>query len=107
MDLCRIVGLEPSGIGSGAEEVHVRLPAGSGMWGLLHYAATVLIFGGANKKTVQLAMGHTTPTVTRNTYAGYRPGAVDRTRSLVDFALSCTQTVPKPTAGPETAGRNG
>jgi integrase len=60
---------------------------------LRHYFATVLIFGGANVKTVQLAMGHTTPTITLNTYVGYWPDAVDRTRSLVDAAF-CTQSVP-------------
>jgi integrase len=60
---------------------------------LRHYFATVLIFGGANVKTVQLAMGHTTPTITLNTYVGYWPDALDRTRSLVDAAF-CTQSVP-------------
>jgi len=44
----------------------------------------VLIFGGANVKSVQLAMGHTTPTITLNTYVGYWPDAIDQTRSLVD-----------------------
>jgi site-specific recombinase XerD len=29
--------------------------------GVRHYFATVLIFGGANVPSVQLAMGHTTP----------------------------------------------
>jgi len=50
--------------------------------------------GGANVKTVQLAMGHTTPTVTLNTYVGYWPDAVDQTRTLVDSALGCTAVVP-------------
>ncbi|WP_225439940.1 tyrosine-type recombinase/integrase [Amycolatopsis eburnea] len=67
------------------------LPEG---FGLRHYFATVLIFGGANVKTVQLAMGHTTPTVTLNTYVGYWPDAVDQTRTLVDSALGCTGVVP-------------
>ncbi len=40
------------------------LPPGYGLRDLRHYFATVLIYGGANVKTVQLAMGHTTPTVT-------------------------------------------
>jgi integrase len=34
-----------------------RLPAGYGLRDLRHYFATVLIFGGANVKTVQLANG--------------------------------------------------
>lgn len=70
------------------------LPAGFGLRDLRHYFATVLIFGGANVKTVQLAMGHTTPTVTLNTYVGYWPDAVDQTRTLVDTALGCTRSVP-------------
>lgn len=63
------------------------LPSGYGLRDLRHYYATVLIFGGANVKDVQLAMGHTTPTITLNTYVGYWPGAMDRTRTLVDAAL--------------------
>ncbi|WP_244210879.1 tyrosine-type recombinase/integrase [Amycolatopsis kentuckyensis] len=70
------------------------LPEGFGLRDLRHYFATVLIFGGANVKAVQLAMGHTTPTVTLNTYVGYWPDAVDQTRALVDSALRCTGVVP-------------
>lgn len=73
----------------------VGLPKGFGLRDLRHYFATVLIFGGANVKTVQLAMGHTTPTITLNTYVGYWPDAVDQTRSLVDGALGCTGPVPE------------
>lgn len=65
----------------------VGMPKGYGLRDLRHYFATVLIFGGANVKTVQLAMGHTNPTTTLNTYVGYWPDALDRTRSLVDAAL--------------------
>jgi integrase len=72
----------------------VGLPDGYGLRDLRHYFATVLIFGGANVKTVQLAMGHTTPTVTLNTYVGYWPDAIDQTRTLVQAALSCTGLVP-------------
>ena len=87
----------------------VGLPEGFGVRDLRHYFATVLIFGGANVKTVQLAMGHTTPTITLNTYVGYWPDVLDRTRSLVDAALSCTQSVPLAAVGGETAsqGRGG
>ena len=70
------------------------LPEGFGLRDLRHYFATVLIFGGANVKTVQLAMGHTTPTVTLNTYVGYWPDSVDQTRTLVDASLGCTGSVP-------------
>jgi integrase len=70
-------------------------PAGYGLRDPRHYFATVLIYGGANVKSMQLAMGHTTPTITLNTYVGYRPDAVDQTRSLVDSALGCTGDVPR------------
>lgn len=74
------------------------LPDGYGLRDLRHYFATVLIFGGANVKSVQLAMGHTTPTITLNTYVGYWPDSIDQTRTLVDFALRCTEVVPDPPA---------
>jgi integrase len=64
---------------------------------LRHYFATVMIFDGANVKTVQMAMGHSTPTVTLNTYLGYWPDdARLGSRRLVDAALkrSCTGIVP-------------
>jgi len=70
------------------------LPPGYGLRDLRHYFATVLIYGGANVKSVQLAMGHTTPTITLNTYVGYWPDAIDQTRTLVDSALGCTGSVP-------------
>jgi integrase len=85
----------------------VGLPEGFGLRDLRHYFATVLIFGGANVKTVQLAMGHTTPTITLNTYVGYWPDALDRTRSLVDAALNCARSVPAVVAGGETARQDG
>ncbi len=63
------------------------LPKGFGLRDLRHYHATLLIYGGANVKTVQMALGHSTPTVTLNTYLGYWPDMLDRTRTLVDDAL--------------------
>lgn len=63
------------------------LPKGTGFHSLRHYYATVLIHGGASVKTVQLALGHTTPTTTLNTYVGHWPDAVDTTRALIDAAL--------------------
>jgi hypothetical protein len=47
----------------------------------------VLIHAGASVKTVQLALGHSTPTVTLNTYVHEWPDVLDWTRSLVDDAL--------------------
>lgn len=73
------------------------LPRGFGFHGLRHYLATLLIHNGASVKTVQLALGHSTPTVTLNTYAGEWPDATDRTRSIVDAALSCVPDVRRET----------
>lgn len=69
-----------------------QLPQGFGLHGLRHYFATLLIHSGASVKTVQLALGHSTPTVTLNTYLHEWPDAVDRTRSLVDGALGTSRT---------------
>jgi integrase len=72
------------------------LPEGYGLRDLRHYFATVLIFGGANVKTVQLAMGHTTPTVTLNT----RPDPNPR-RVRTGLYPGCTRQG----AGRESAGQ--
>jgi integrase len=61
---------------------------------LRHYFATLLIHAGASVKTVQLALGHSTPTVTLNTYVGEWPDQVDRTRNLVDAALGGAAGTP-------------
>ena len=66
--------------------------AGSGFHGLRHYYATLLIHAGASVKTVQLALGHSTPTITLNEYVHEWPDALDRTRSLVDGALGMRET---------------
>ncbi|GAA3143291.1 hypothetical protein GCM10010466_37840 [Planomonospora alba] len=63
------------------------IPKGTGLHVLRHYFATLLIHRGASVKTVQLALGHSTPTVTLNTYVGEWPEAQERTRALVDSAL--------------------
>lgn len=63
------------------------LPPGAGFHALRHLYATLLIYGGANVKTVQLALGHANPMITLNTYVGLWPDAVDTTRSLVDAAF--------------------
>jgi integrase len=68
------------------------LPARTGFHSLRHYFATLLIHAGASVKTVQLALGHSTPTVTLDTYAGLWPDQVDRTRTLVDDALGALPT---------------
>lgn len=68
------------------------LPPRTGYHALRHHFATLLIHAGASVKTVQLALGHSNPMITLNTYAGEWPDALDRTRSLVDAALGKTTT---------------
>jgi integrase len=68
----------------------LNLPDKTGFHALRHYFAALLIFAGASVKTVQVALGHSTPMVTLNTYVGLWPDQVDRTRSLVDDALGAT-----------------
>lgn len=63
------------------------LPEGFGYHGLRHYFATLLIHAGASVKTVQLALGHSKPSITLDMYVHEWPEAVDRTRNLVDAAL--------------------
>jgi integrase len=65
---------------------------------LRHYFATLLIHNGASVKTAQLALGHSTPTITLNSYAQEWPDALDRTRALVDAALG------RPTTGGAESG---
>jgi integrase len=47
---------------------------------------------GASVERVQFALGHSTPTVTLNTYVHEWPDVLDRTRSLVDAVLGGRQT---------------
>lgn len=69
---------------------------------LRHFFATTLIFNQASVKSVQLACGHATPTITLNTYLGYWPGDERLgTRKLLDATLA----VPIRT-GSVPAGRN-
>jgi integrase len=70
----------------------VGLPPRWGFHGLRHYYATLLIHAGASVKTVQLALGHSTPTITLNEYVHEWPDVLDRTRSLVDAALGTRET---------------
>lgn len=50
------------------------------------------MFSGASVKTVQMALGHSTPTVTLNTYVGLWPEQLECTRNLVDAALLAAET---------------
>lgn len=74
----------------------VGLPARWGIHGLRHYYATVLIHAGASVKTVQLSLGHSTPTVTLNAYVHEWPDVLDRTRLLIDGALGQHETAVTP-----------
>lgn len=63
------------------------IPKGTGLHSLRHYFATLLIHSGASVKRVQLALGHSTPTITLNTYVGEWPDTDQQTRTIVDSAL--------------------
>jgi hypothetical protein len=45
---------------------------------------------------VQLALGHSTPTITLNEYVHEWPDVLDRTRALVDGALGKPETAATP-----------
>ena len=53
-----------------------------------HFAASALISGSASVKQVQTFLGHASAMVTLRTYAHLWPGDEDRTRSVLDAALS-------------------
>ena len=67
---------------------------------LRHFAASALISGGASVKQVQAFLGHASAVITLRTYAHLFPGDEDRTRNLLDAALSpladSTRTVAAP-----------
>ncbi|MEO6086063.1 MAG: tyrosine-type recombinase/integrase [Umezawaea sp.] len=65
----------------------VGLPQGFGLHGLRHFFATALIYGGASVKTVQVAMGHSKPSITLDRYTSYWPDAMDSGRSVMNDAL--------------------
>jgi integrase len=53
-----------------------------------HFAASALISGGASVKQVQTFLGHSSAVITLRTYAHLFPGDEDRTRNVLDTALS-------------------
>lgn len=69
-----------------------------GLHCLRHYFATLLIHHGANVKTVQLALGHSTPMITLNEYVGEWPELEERTRSIVDSELGSVPSLCPPRA---------
>jgi integrase len=63
------------------------IPPGTGLRCMRHYFPTLLIHNGASVKRVQLALGHSAPMITLNTYAGEWPDTDESVRSIVDSAL--------------------
>lgn len=55
---------------------------------LRHFFASALISGGASVKQVQTVLGHASAVITLRTYAHLWPGDEDRTRDVMDAALS-------------------
>ena len=55
---------------------------------LRHFAASALISGGASVKQVQTFLGHASAVITLRIYAHMFPGDQDRTRNVLDAALS-------------------
>lgn len=73
------------------------IPKGTGLHCLRHYFATLLIHDGASVKRVQLALGHSNPTITLNTYVGEWPDTGQETNTIVDTALGLVPSVcPRP-----------
>jgi integrase len=56
--------------------------------GLRHLFASALISGGASVKQVQTVLGHASAVITLQTYSHLWPGDDDRTRDVMDAALS-------------------
>jgi hypothetical protein len=56
----------------------------------------LFIHAGASVKTVQLALGQSTPTIPLNEYVHEWPDVLDRTRALVDGALGKRGTAATP-----------
>jgi len=55
---------------------------------LRHFYASALIAGGASVKQVQERVGHASAVITLETYSHLWPGDDDRTRDVMDAALS-------------------
>ena len=55
---------------------------------LRHFYASALIAGGASVKQVQERLGHSSPVITLEIYAHLWPGEDDRTRDVMDAALT-------------------
>ncbi|MDI1290276.1 MAG: tyrosine-type recombinase/integrase, partial [bacterium] len=61
---------------------------------LRHFTASALISGGASVNQVQAVLGHASSAITLRTYAHLWPGDDDRTRGVMDAALSAIAEAP-------------
>lgn len=68
-------------------------PTGTGLHGLRHYYASLLIRHGESVKTVQARLGHASATETLDVYSHLWPDSEDRTREAVDAVLGCVPVV--------------
>jgi integrase len=64
------------------------LTTGEGFHTLRHFYASALIASGASVKEVQERLGHTSATITLDTYGHLWPGDDERTRDAIDAALA-------------------
>jgi len=72
-----------------------KLPSNYTLHTLRHFYASALIAEGCDVVTVQRALGHSTPSITLNTYSHLWPSAEDRTR---DAAATLMRSVLEPPA---------
>ncbi len=65
---------------------------------LRHHFASALIAGGCSVKVVQKALGHSSATVTVDTYSHFWPDSDDLTRAAVQAALVALASPASPVA---------
>ncbi|WP_326759324.1 site-specific integrase [Streptomyces phaeochromogenes] len=67
-----------------------------GMHALRHFYASALLDAGENIKAVSQYLGHSDPGLTLRVYAHLMPSSQERTRKIVDRALSTSRDDPRP-----------
>ncbi|HEX6450519.1 MAG TPA: site-specific integrase [Trebonia sp.] len=68
-------------------------PARTGLHCCRHFSASALIRFGESVKTVQAALGHSSPAITLGVYAHLRPDSDDRVRAAIIAAFTCAPDV--------------